>query len=82
MWGTYSGHRKVRIGKAGIAAILICIAVIAIIIIAALCAPAEPAEPAVQDDADTGLTIAEYNNAYGQDDSSVTVSRDGTVTSR
>ena len=82
MWGTYSGHRKVRIGKAGFAAILICVAVIAIIIIAAVNAPSESAAPAVPDDGDTGLTIAEYNNAYGQDDSSVTVSRDGSVTSR
>ena len=82
MWGTYSGHRKVRIGKAGIAAILICIAIIALIIIAAVNAPPEHTAPAVPDDGDTGLTIAEYNNAYGQDDSSVTVSRDGTVTSR
>ena len=77
MWGmTYSGHRKLKIGRPGFVAILICIAVIVLIIISAVNAPEEAAVQTAPDDSDRGVTIAEYINAYGNTDSSVTVSRD------
>ena len=79
MWGNaYRSHRRLRLGIPAVIAIILSIAFMVIIVFCALSAADQSEETAAPQD-DQSMTIAEYNNASGFGDSSVTVDRQGRI---